>query len=48
MKHRKDGKELSGAALEVIKKMLKGEKIDQENSGLSAREWGELQELLNN
>jgi len=47
MKHRKEGKELSGAALEVVKKMVKGEKIDQENSGLSAREWGELMNLLN-
>lgn len=46
MKHRKSGKELSGVAIEVIKKMLKGEKIEQENSGLSAREWGELQSLL--
>lgn len=46
MKHRKDGKEVSGAALEVIKKMVNGEKIDQENSGLSAREWGELMNLL--
>jgi thymidylate synthase (FAD) len=48
MKNRKDGKELSGAALEVIKKMVKGKKVDQENSGLSAREWGELMNLLNN
>lgn len=46
MKHRKDGKEVSGAALEVIKKLVKGEKIDQENSGLSVREWGELMNLL--
>ena len=30
----------------VIKKMVKGEKVEQENSGLSAREWGELQGLL--
>ncbi len=47
MKHRKDGKELSNKALEVIKKMVKGEKVDQENSGLSVREWGELTSLLN-
>jgi len=46
MKHRKDGKEVSGAALEVIKKLVKGDKIDQENSGLSTREWGELMNLL--
>ena len=47
MKHRKSGKELSGAAIEVVKKMVKGEKIAQEDSGLSKREWGELQDLLN-
>ena len=46
-KHRKDGKELSGAALEVVKKMIKGEKIEQENSNLSPREWDELMNLLN-
>lgn len=46
MKHRKDGKELSSKALEVVKKMVKGEKISQEDSGLSAREWGELMKLL--
>ncbi len=46
MKHRKEGKELSNGALEVIKKMLKGEKIAQETSNLSAREWGELMKLL--
>ncbi len=46
MKHRKEGKEVSGAALEVIKKMVSGVKIEQENSGLSAREWGELMNLL--
>jgi len=48
MKHRKHGKDLSGPALEVIKKMVKGQKISQEESGLSAREWGELMNLLNN
>ena len=42
IKNNKTGKNFSGPALEVIKKMLKGEKISQENSGLSVREWGEL------
>ena len=42
IKNNKTGKNFSGPALEVIKKMLKGEKVSQENSGLSAREWGEL------
>ncbi len=46
IKHRKSGKELSGAALEVVKKMVKGEKVTQEDSGLSKREWGELEALL--
>lgn len=46
MKHRKDSKEISSKGLEVIKKMLSGEKVDQENSGLSAREWGELMGLI--
>jgi thymidylate synthase (FAD) len=46
IKHQKEGKNLSGPALEVIKKMLKGEKVKQEESGLSAREWGELMKQL--
>jgi len=46
MKHQKDGKNLAGPALEVIKKMLKGENITQAESGLSVREWGELEKLL--
>jgi thymidylate synthase (FAD) len=46
MKHRKDGKDLSGPALAVIKKMVNGQKVSQEDSGLSAREWDELQNLL--
>jgi len=46
IKNNKTGKNFSGPALEIIKKMLKGEKISQENSGLSAREWGELLQNL--
>lgn len=45
-KYRKNGKELSGAAIEVIKKMLKGEEVSQENSNLSLREWNELMQLI--
>ena len=45
-KYRKNGKELSSAAIEVIKKMVKGEKVTQENSGLSLREWNELMDLV--
>lgn len=46
MKNQKTGKNLSGPALDIIKKMIKGDKITQEESGLSAREWGELMNLL--
>ncbi len=46
VKHRQSGKELSGAAIDVIKKMIKGEKIDEENSSLSKREFEELMKLL--
>lgn len=46
MKNQKTGKNLSGPALEIIRTMIKGEKITQEESGLSAREWGELMNLL--
>jgi thymidylate synthase (FAD) len=46
MKNQKTGKNLSGPALETIRKMIKGEKVVQEDSGLSAREWGELMDLL--
>ncbi len=45
-KHRMSGKELSGMALEVVKKMIKGEKVEQEDSGLSLREWNELMLIL--
>ncbi len=45
-KYRRDGKELSKAAIDVIKKMLKGEQVTQERSGLSIREWNELSDLL--
>ena len=47
VKHHKDGENLSGPAIEVIKKMLNGEKVTQENSGLSGREWEELLKKLN-
>jgi len=47
-KNQKDGKNFSGPALAVIKKMLNGEKVEQENSGLSSREWSELMALIKN
>jgi len=46
IKNQKTGKNISGPALNVIKKLLNGEKITQTESGLSAREWGELENLL--
>lgn len=46
IKNNKTGKNFSGPALEIIKKMLNGEKVLQENSGLSLREWQELMQTL--
>jgi thymidylate synthase (FAD) len=39
--------ELSGQALAVLRRMLAGEEVTQADSGLSAREWRELQAHLN-
>ncbi len=44
--HRLNNTQLSGKGTEVIKKMLRGEKITQEQSGMSIREWKELMESL--
>jgi len=46
LKHRMSSKEISAAGIEVIKKLTKGQKITQEESGLSKREWGELMNIL--
>ncbi|MFM8185641.1 MAG: FAD-dependent thymidylate synthase, partial [Alphaproteobacteria bacterium] len=46
IKNQKTGKNISGPALNVIKKLLNVQKITQQESGLSAREWGELENLL--
>lgn len=40
--YRLNSVQLSAAALDVIKRMLKGEKVTLENSGLSRREWEEF------
>ena len=37
---------VSNKGLEVIKKLIKGEKVTQEESGLGKREWGELMDIL--
>ena len=44
--YRHDGAELSAKALAVVRRLLKGEKIEQAESGLSPREWRDLQNLL--
>ncbi|MFQ6018442.1 MAG: FAD-dependent thymidylate synthase [Kiloniellaceae bacterium] len=41
-----EGVQLSGRALEVVKRRLAGERIDQADSGLSKREWAELMAAL--
>ncbi|MBR71483.1 MAG: thymidylate synthase (FAD) [Rhodospirillaceae bacterium] len=44
--YRIGGMNLSAAGLEIVRKMLKGIEVDQSSSGLSAREWSELMEGL--
>jgi thymidylate synthase (FAD) len=44
--YREDGAELSSKALTVVRRMLQGQEVSREESGLSAREWRELQRLL--
>ena len=44
--YRLEGAELSAKALAVVRRMLRGETVEQADSGLGAREWRELQALL--
>lgn len=46
VKNRMSSKELSGEALNVIKKLIKGEKVNKEETNLSGREWDELMSVL--
>jgi thymidylate synthase (FAD) len=46
MEYRIGGASLSATALKAVRRMLAGEAVDQANSGLSAREWRELQAVL--
>ena len=46
MDYRVGGTEVSAKGKEVIKKLIKGEKTDIDNSGLSKREWNELMEAF--
>ena len=42
MDYRVGGTEVSAKGKIIIQKLIKGEKIDLESSGLSKREWNEL------
>jgi thymidylate synthase (FAD) len=44
--YRIGGALLSANALEVVKKMIAGEVVDQPSSGMSKREWAELMQVL--
>ncbi len=44
--YRHDAMHLSGQGLAVIKRLLAGKPVTQETSGLTVREWNELQESL--
>ncbi len=46
MDYRVGGTEVSSKGKEVLKKLIKGEKISIEQSGLSKREWNELMEAF--
>jgi thymidylate synthase (FAD) len=44
--HRLGGAQLSAAALDAVRRMLAGEAVTEDNSGLPRREWAELTALL--
>ena len=44
--HRVEGVTLSGKAIKVVKKLISGVHINQEESGMSKREWRELMEVI--
>ena len=46
MEYRQEGAFLSRGALSVLNRLLDGEKVVEENSGLSGREWRELMAVL--
>lgn len=46
MEHRVKGFNISNTGMEAIRKMIKGEPVDQESSGMSKREWNELMSSL--
>ena len=46
MDYRVGGTEVSAKGKEVLKKLIKGDNIDMDQSGLSKREWNELMEAF--
>jgi thymidylate synthase (FAD) len=46
LQYRMGGVHLSEKALQAVKRMLNGEKVDQKDSGLSLREWREMLDAL--
>ena len=46
LQYRMGGVHLSEKALQAVKRMLNGEKVDQKESGLSLREWREMLDAL--
>jgi len=44
--YRIEGAAVSGKGLAVLRRLLRGEAVDQASSGMSAREWRELRSLL--
>ena len=46
MDYRVGGTEVSAKGKEVLKKLIKGDKVDMDQSGLSKREWNELMEAF--
>lgn len=46
MEYSVNGTNMSNNAMNVIKQMIQGKKVTQEESGMSKREWGELMETL--
>lgn len=46
MNYRVGGTEISQKGMDVVRAMIRGEKMDQETSGMSKREWQELMDTL--
>ena len=46
IEHQRDARLLSATMREVLSRMLKGERLTQETSGMTVREWAEMQEAI--